>query len=166
MKFVDSSRTETNFSDGLVPMKVSLSLPKYTMRAPNMSEVRPNTISSPMLNFLKYFVFAFATPSCRPIALANCFASKIWLSNIPWILYLAVRQAEPLIVLNWSATTSFEASYARNDDVNKTKIVPENTVVENVEKAKEDAVENVEKTKEENVKEDTVVNATGTDENV
>ena len=50
--------------------------------------------------------------------------------------------------------------------VNKTKIVPENTVVENVEKAKEDAVENVEKTKEENVKEDTVVNATGTDENV
>ena len=50
--------------------------------------------------------------------------------------------------------------------VNKTKIVPENTVVENVEKAKEDTVENVEKTKEENVKEDTVVNATGTDENV
>ena len=29
-----------------------------------------------------------------------------------------------------------------------------------------DAVENVEKTNEENVKEDTVVNATGTDENV
>ena len=53
-----------------------------------------------------------------------------------------------------------------NISCNKTKIVPENTVVENVEKAKEDAVENVEKTKEENVKEDTVVNATGTDENV